>query len=161
MRNQTGDGTIFTNTQYTPPHINIYAAYTAGLVAKKGQPWAKDSIDFLALVGEEGDDAPHDGQYNNVSVWGVEIKSRLTTATITNEEEYLLNLNREKHVSIPEDQVYKYIRNVSERFQLLHHSFVYGLDKSVLIVGDEAGDVIQSTVVNYSTQLKDAYGEVL
>ena len=49
-------------------------------------------------------------------------------------------LNREKHVSIPKDQVCKFIRNVSENFQLLHHSFVYGLGKSVLIVGDEAGD---------------------
>ena len=95
------------------------------------------------------------------SPWGVEIKSRLTTITIAKEEEYLLNLNREKHVSIPEDQVYNFIRKVSERFQLLHHSFVYGLDKSVLIVRDEAGDIIQSTVAAYSTQLKHAYGEVL
>ena len=81
-----------------PSRINIYSAYTAGLVAKKGQPWAKDSFDFLAGIMLLMTAS------TTMSRMGIETKSRLTTTTIVNEEEYLLTaLNREKHVSIPED----------------------------------------------------------
>ena len=57
--------------------------------------------------------------------------------------------------------VFNTLQNLSEHYQLLHHSFVYDLQKSVLIIGDESGTVIQSTIVNYSKELKEDYGKVL
>jgi hypothetical protein len=78
------------------------------------------------------------------------------------EEEPLFNtFGREKHIEINEDEVFNVLLNVSECFQLLHHSFVYNLDKSVLIVGDKSGGVIQSTTINYTTALKESYSKVL
>ncbi len=166
--------------------FRVRAAYKAGLVSKKHHPWAQDSIDFLAIAGKpaahplhEDNDDIHDeiarilgendvdGEFDaededeDEEVWGIEIKSRLTANTMAREEQYNLNLNRDKHAVIDEEMVCTYIHNVSERFQLLHHSFVYDLEKCVLVVGDESGQVIQSTKIKYSATLKESYGKVL
>jgi hypothetical protein len=64
-------------------------------------------------------------------------------------------------MEINENEVVNILLNVSEHFQLLHHSFVYNLNKSVLIVGDKSGKVIHSTKINYTVSLKEAYAKVL
>ena len=66
--------------------IKVLSLHKVGLVAKKNKPWAKDSIDFLAIV--------HDSSDGDVELWGVEIKSRQTNATVTKEREYMRRLHR-------------------------------------------------------------------
>jgi hypothetical protein len=75
------------------------------------------------------------------------------------EETSLLNaFSRETHMEINENEVVNILLYVSESFQLLHHSFVYNLNKSVLIVGDKSGKL---TKINYTVSLKEAYAKVL
>ena len=138
-----------------PSHICIKQAFTAGLVEKKNCPWAKDSVDFLMLVE---DDLFQDDE---VEVWGVEIKSRVTVNTATEEEDHMMNLDRPKHVEINYDQVHDYLPRDCERYQILHHAYVYDLHKVVLIVGDDHSEIIQSTIVKFPREIRDQYGYVL
>lgn len=66
------------------PFVNIKGAYTAGLAAKKGAVYAKDSIDFVLLVENDIGDysidsdsdtdsiSSHHGSSGNLKAWGFE-----------------------------------------------------------------------------------------
>ena len=127
----------------------IISLHKVGLVSKKGSPWAKDSIDFLASVLDESE--------NEIQIWGVEIKSRVKISTINKEKENMKKLRRKKHEMICDNQVAKFVADRNERYQLLHHSFVYGLKRVALVVGDKGGNVISATVVNFSNNLQNCY----
>lgn len=130
--------------------LQVNGAYTAGLVAKLDCPWVKDSIDFIVTTflptGHE--------------MWGVEVKARVNPKTAAEEEEFIYN-TREKHVNIEAGDTYKMIQSVGERFQVLHHSYVYDFDKSVFIVGDSQSEILQSAVITFNNELKKHYGVVL
>ena len=42
---------------------------------------------------------------------------------------------------------HKFIRKGSDRWQILHHAYVYGLDRVTYVIGPNAGKVISSTIV--------------
>lgn len=48
-----------------------------------------------------------------------------------------------------------------ERFQLLHHAYVYGFNLVAHVVGGLSAQILSATVVNYDNSLLDAYGEVV
>ena len=48
-----------------------------------------------------------------------------------------------------------------ERFQLLHHAYVYGFNRVAHVVGGLSAQILSATVVNYDNSLLDAYGEVV
>ena len=137
---------------YPLRNLAVKGAYTAGLVAKKDYPWAKDSIDFILLTNYQGFD----------DIWRVEVKARVNARTAAQEQEFLSSTNREKNVSIFASDVHKMISDVGERFQILHHAYVYDLDKVVFMVGDSQSEILQSTVVDFlDEELKMHYGQVL
>ena len=131
--------------------VKIISVHKVGLVGKKMQPWAKDSIDFIACVLEA----------NQLKLWGVEVKSRQTVSTVTRERENMRKLRRKKYEEIDTKKVSAFLYKRDERFQLLHHAFVYSFDKVVLIVGDNGGKVINATVVTYDTTTLESYGKVI
>ena len=51
--------------------LEVLGAYSSGLVAKKNQPWASDSVDFIATVSKGG---------VSIEACAVEIKSRQKTS---------------------------------------------------------------------------------
>ena len=132
--------------------LGVKAAYTAGLVAKKCFPWAKDSIDFVLLTSNNGLD-------NNP--WGVEVKARVTPRTAADEEEFVTCANREKNMSVASSEVHEMISAVGERFQCLHHAYVYNFSKIVFMVGDSQSEILQSTIIEFDEDLMEHYGNVL
>ncbi len=108
--------------------LKVRGAYTAGLAAKRGSVYVKDSIDFLVLV-EEFDDP-------FLQPWGFECKGRTTSDTAADEEAFFSSLLGSKHIRISSDTVFEDIRLESERFQILHHANVYDLKTVVLAISD-------------------------
>ena len=68
---------------------------------------------------------------------------------------------REKNEEIEAADVHKMIAALSERFQILHHAYVYDFDKILFAVGDSQSEILQSTVINFGEELRENYGEVL
>ena len=131
--------------------LTIKGAYTAGLAAKKGVTYAKDSIDFLVTLQET---------QGPLKVWGFEAKGRVTTETAAAEERELHYLNN-PHVRVCEKDANFEISAESERFQILQHAFVYNLDSVVLAISDNQSSLIRSIIVDFSTELKTKFGNVL
>ena len=132
--------------------IRIVSLHKVGLVGKKTCPWAKDSIDFIACVLDED---------KTLQLWGVEVKSRQTVATITREKEIMRKLRRKKYEQIEAKEVSTFFHKPDERFQLLHHAYVYNFEKVILIVGDNSGKVINATIVAYNDSIRHSYGMVV
>ncbi len=135
------------------PGFKIVSLYGVGLVAKKGCPWAKNSVDFIAAV--------ENNATLSIEFWGIEIKSQQTTNTINLEKEKLMMLNREKYTRIKSHQSFEHIRVRSERFQVLHHAYVYGFKTVALVIGNKGGKVICGTFVDYENEFMESYGKVL
>ena len=108
---------------YGPPSdyngIDIKAAYSVGLAAKRGVPYAKDSVDFVLAVGDE------QGDKNDVVAWGFEAKGRVTFRTAASEEQDLLELQRNSHLCVQDVDLYNHVADLGERFQVLQHAYVY------------------------------------
>ena len=80
--------------------MKIVSLHKVGLVGRKDKPWAKDSIDFIALVCDENKDT---------HLWGVEIKSRQKLSTITEEKENMKKLRRHKYEKIMAGDAHKVV----------------------------------------------------
>ena len=61
--------------------LKFKGLYTAGLAAKKGEEYAKDSIDFLMLVCDPSTTHPE-----RLQAWGFEAKGGVTPRTADAEE---------------------------------------------------------------------------
>ena len=133
------------------------------MVSRKGHPWVKDSIDFLAFIFNEDTDS--------VELCGVEIKCRVKHSTVFEEKEY----NRKtrgtsKYIMADAHDAHKFIHKGSDRWQILHHAYVYGLDRVAYVIGSNAGKVISGTIVKFDKfselengekKLSDCYEKVL
>ena len=137
------------------PGFTVISLHKAGLVGKKNQPWAKDSIDFLAFVLDESNSD------SALQLWGIEIKSRQTCTTINEEKDLNRKLRRKKYELIQSSEVFKFIPKASERFQLLHHAYVYDFDRVAIIIGNGSGKVISGTAINIDFNLQKSYGKVV
>ena len=135
------------------PGFSIVSLHKVGLVSKKNQPWAKDSIDFIAFV--------HDDNNACLQLWGIEIKSRQTNVTISKEKEHHRRLRCRKHTIVSSKEAHRVIQKVDERFQILHHAFVYGFERVALVIGDVSGKVIKSTTIEFEERIHDAYKDVV
>ena len=137
-------------------NLQVTSAYTVGLAGKRGQPHAKDSVDFHLHVSPNNGSTP-----NNREAWGFEAKGRLTVKTAFAEEDVLESLHRDKHVEIDDVHVHKNLKIPSERWQVLHHAHVYDYPVVVHAVGDSQGEIIQSTIIHYTATTKEYYNKVL
>ena len=158
--------TIMKNDSESPvPGLVVKGAYTAGLAAKKGASFAKDSIDFILLVKKEQDPfgLAEDllGQDDELEAWGFEAKGRVTCKTALAEEEQFSSSLFSKHNRIKDSEVFDLVRQVGERFQLLQHAYVYDFDTVVLAVSDAHSEIINSVIIDFTTELKRHFGEVL
>jgi hypothetical protein len=131
--------------------IQVRGAYAAGLAAKKGSPWAKDSIDFILVVDDGLDD---------VSTWGFEAKGRVTANTAADEEADLL-YSFDRHQRINQDEAHEHIVKVDERFQVMQHAYVYDFETVVLAIADNQAEIIRSCVISFSFEIKEHFGKVL
>ena len=98
---------------------------------------------------------------NSVELWGVEIKSRQTNDTINKEREFNKKKRRKKHMRIGWREATHYLLKPDERYQLLHHAYVYGLERVALVVGTKSGKVVSGTVINFSFDLHESYEKVI
>ena len=130
---------------------SVEAAFKAGLAAKKGAVYAKDSIDFVLAVQDDDDE---------LLAWGFEAKGRVTASSAADEERNL-RLMVDPHVRINDDEVHEVVANQGERFQVLQHAFVYDFPTVVLAISDSQSDLIRSTTIDFSTELKESFGQVL
>ena len=135
------------NTESMLPGFKVLSLHSAGLVGKKRSPWAKDSIDFIAVIRNEN------SPMLDIELWGIEIKSRQSSTTMNTEYEHLRQLRRSKYLKISSTEAFKHIRVRSERYQLLHHAFVYGFQRVALVVGNRGGKVISGTVIEFEDDL--------
>ena len=132
--------------------FTVLGAYTAGLVAKMEKVWLKGSIDFLATIKTP---------LGFVEAWPIDIKACVKTITANVEKEYNQLIDQEKYLQINDCEVSKNIRDVGERYQLLHHCYMYGLKPGSLVIGDKQSQIIQATVVEYGADFLEDYGQVL
>ena len=157
------------------PFVNIKGAYTAGLAAKKGAVYAKDSIDFVLLVendistindysidsdSDTDSISSHRGATGNLKAWGFEAKGRVTARTAAEEESNLQDIHF-PHQRIKADIAHRHVASVAERFQVLQHSYVYDLDTVVLAISDSQSDLIRSSIIDFPKELRASFGKVL
>ena len=140
----------------------VLGAYTTGLAGKRSCLHVKDSIDLI-LVVEVGMD---DGSTAR-EVWGCEMKTRVARNTMVEE----IAFQRKKHgPDATEDSVYTtchhnflhdQVHKLSERCQLLHHAYVYNLDRIVYLVGDNMGEILHGNIITFEEEILTSYGKVL
>ncbi len=135
--------------------IDVKGAYSAGLAAKQNATYAKDSVDFVLTIkaGEEGGE-------QEIDTWGFEAKGRVTARTAA-EEERGLHYHNNPHIRITDDEVHDEVASLAERFQVLQHAFVYDFKTVVLAISDIQSSLIRSTIIDFSTELKNHFGTVL
>jgi hypothetical protein len=133
-------------------------AYSAGLAAKKGAVYAKDSVDFIITVQKAG--SIHGIDDDIIVPWGFEAKARVKTNTI-NREQVAVRTMRNPHIRIDCMDVINEVSDPAERFQVLHHAYVYDFETVVLAIGDNQGHLIRSTIIDFNDEIKTSFGEVL
>ena len=144
-----------TDRYFPIPNLSVTSAYTAGLAGKKGMPEAKDSIDFHLHVKTCPDEV------GDRQMWGFEAKGRVTPAAAFAEEDALISMARDEHIHIPDTEVSENLAVSKERWQILHHAFVYDYPTVVHAVGDSHSEIIQSTIVDFSEETKHHYEKVI
>lgn len=136
----------------------VEGIFTTGLVAVKGKEYIKDSIDAVIVVRNK------DGEQE---IWGCEVKTRTCTNTMSEEVQYQRDVNgvdgttTRKYTLDSCDELYRKVKKVSERCQMIHHSMVYNLEKILFLVGDMNGKVIHGNIITFSQETRDSYKAVL
>ncbi|CAB9504104.1 unknown protein [Seminavis robusta] len=150
----------------TKTPLKLEAAATAPLVMSQGNHYARDSIDFIGLVGGDGTEA---------RLIGVEVKARVGKKRDQEETRHVASIRRllgQDHtprqrkvryftVDASAPEFAKVVADTHEAVQVLHHAYVYGFDCILLVVGDNSGDVMYGIFVDVPADLKQAYGVVL
>ena len=123
------------NSGLLPGVKRVLAVFTTGLVAKRGSPYIKDSIDALAIIEKDDENSSNE-------LWVIEVKSRVSTDEISKEMKFQRKrYNLDNHLSkmyseTNESGLHADIRKLIERTQILHHASVYNLTKMMFLVGD-------------------------
>ena len=148
---------FITSLQSAPEYnaIVVRGAYSAGLAAKVGKPYAKDSIDFVLAVDDPDEES--------TQMWGFEAKGRVTVGTAATEEDhqYALRCSYNKHLRVDHEEVHEEICREGERWQIMQHAYVYDMNTIVYAIGDSGAELIRTLVVDFSVELKNHFGNVL
>ena len=132
---------------------SVEGFYTVGLCESIDVPGVRNSCDFVVVV--------RSGLTNQLERWGFECKGRVTVGTSGQEQAQHIDLMMNPHIRIKAKDVYKKITSVEERFQLLHHAFVYDFETVVIAISNSQGSLIRSVIVDFDQELKEAFGEVM
>ena len=93
-------------------------------------------------------------------MWVFERKGRVTSKSAATEEHFLYS-RQYPHIIIEDNEVFNKVGSVAERFQILQHAIVYNLGTIVLAIADNQAELISSTVVGFSTKVKERFEKVL
>ena len=153
-RGQGENGSLF-----ALPGVNkILGIYTTGLVSRKDANYARDSIDFIMIVGTDTGIA---------ELWGGEVKTRTRQNSKDKEVRFQRNRFRNTYTSTPLctemhcSDLHSQIANINERTQLLHHASIYNLDKVIFVIGDWNCNFIHIDIVQFSFAVLADYTTVL
>ena len=81
--------------------------------------------------------------------------------TANEEKEFNASIGRKRYERIHDSDVYKMIRSVEERQQMLNHCSIWDLSTGIHIVGDKQANVIQATIIDFDLELLSSYIEVI
>jgi len=136
----------------------LLGMYTTGLVAKKGMPYVKDSIDVILHVEMA------DGEQD---MWGCEIKSRVSASEAAKETTFQRHRHgaqgcgTRKYTMLHQNFLHHDIQKLTERCQLLHHAYVYNIKTMVYLVGETNGKILHGNIISFQQDFLDSYGLVL
>jgi len=121
----------------------------------------KDSVDFVGGASNSEDEH---------LMFAIECKTRTNPRTsqaerdISSTELFVtVRCESDNDEGIAEfySRIHKYVPSPHEKVQLLHHAFVLGLQHVLLLVGDNAGQLVHAVFIVYGQQLLDHYKEIL
>ena len=136
--------------------------YEAGLVAKQGRPFIKDSADLLGSSLINGKQTIHP----------VELKSRLSSKTLSKERQRKLTEMQTQStrrsdngkfclVDATSANLGLYLQCPHEAIQCLHHAYCYDSEFVLLVIGNRKGTIESGIWIRFSIQLRKAYEQVL
>ena len=148
--------------------LGIKAMYQVGLLRKKGQKFAKASLDGIAFVEND------DGEEEMIPV---EVKSRVSVQTMNDAtdriEDYIgaeHYVAREKYLvkATLSNPVFRMLlhdeknpqREQKESLQLLHGAFVSGKSRGLMLVGSNK-DLLYAIDVTFEAELLEAYKTII
>ena len=131
----------------SPTIYGITYAASVGLVSSLDKGYLHASPDFLLLISKE----------DKTEVAFAEIKCRTRVHTANLDRELDDGSNTWVEVDAISDQFKKYVRNIKERFQLIHQASTLQITKGVLVIGDKDGNVIRGVWINFDQELIDNY----
>ena len=129
-------------------HYKINFAASVGLVQNESHKFMHASPDYLMVVEDEERDK---------HVMFAEIKCRTRPTTI--QRETRLSTGRNKWISVTAGHAnfFKYVQRKSERMQLLHQAATLDLNKGLLLIGNNKGQVIRGIWISFSSALLSSY----
>mmetsp|Transcript_41317 Transcript_41317/g.49590 ORF Transcript_41317/g.49590 Transcript_41317/m.49590 type:complete len:85 (-) Transcript_41317:887-1141(-) len=68
---------------------------------------------------------------------------------------------RERYLRVHDSDAHKNIQYLDERYQILHHAFVYVFDTMMFLVGNKQSHIINGILIDFSKELRKAYGNVI
>ena len=162
------------------PGVDLCDVMRPGLAMKKDSPFIRDSADAIGFENREpsGDDMM---DFDKISSHLVECKCRsgsgfdgsLSKAKSIQKKVADLKggnafgdiaVGRAVYVRVSsreQNKLAELIPAESERIQILHHAYTYGLDTVTYLVGDPQGSIIFGLIVTFEDNLLQSYGETL
>ena len=118
-------------------------ACEVGLVANLQQDYLHASPDYLLLVSENDE--------RHVAFAEIKCRTRVHTANLDHE----LSIGSDKWVEVHAgSQSFKtYVRNIKERFQLIHQAATLQMNHGLLVIGDKDGNVIRGIWIHFGEDL--------
>jgi len=141
-------------------HFRVNRLYEAGLIAKEGFPFVKDSADLIGSTFINGNQVVHP----------IELKSRVASKTLSVERQRQRQAmfqtgsqSNDKfcHVDATSTQLGNFLQCTHEAIQCLHHAYCYDSTYVLFVVGNRKGKVESGVWIKFSEQLQQAYGQVL
>ena len=141
-------------------YFRIDRIYEAGLIAKEGRPFVKDSADLVGSAFVKGKQIVHP----------IELKSRVASKTLSKERQRQRQAmfqtgstsnSKFCHVAATSTQLGSYLQCAHEAIQCLHHAYCYDSEYVLFVVGNRKGKVESGIWIHFSEQLREAYGRVL
>ncbi len=131
---------------------SLKAVFRAPLVKKIGQPWVKDSADFLTITDDDG-----------LKFEVTEIKTRTSVQTAGNGYLRVDRTDARCHITIDatSPQLISHVADKGEALQLLHNSLAYESEFVRHVVGSPHGNIISSTRVRFSAEIRNDYAKCL
>ena len=126
-------------------------ACEVGLVSNLEQDYLHASPDYLMLISKDG----------NRDVAFAEIKCRTRVHTANLDRQLSNGVDKWIEVNAGSSTFKTYVRNIKERFQLIHQAATLQIQKGLLIIGDRDGNIIRGIWIHFDNDLIQNYCKCL